>query len=89
MKSCYRTQGLLITSVAADTGAHGGRADVNGKITRKPLTRARNGNGWCRRLINNAGFAYRGETVIDVGAMRACSTPTCSVSSTSRTASSR
>jgi 3-oxoacyl-[acyl-carrier protein] reductase len=63
----------LIADVAAQTGAHGvradvGRADDNARAVADSVARM----GGIDVLINNAGYAYRGEIgAMDVDAMRA------------------
>ena len=63
----------LIAEVAAKTGAHGlradvGRADDNARVVAESVAKM----GGIDVLINNAGYAYRGEIgAMDVDAMRA------------------
>src|SRR5262245_5699430 len=63
----------LIADVAAKTGAHGLRADVtHGDDNARVVHECRSRMGGIDVLINNAGYAYRGEIgAMDVDAMRA------------------
>ncbi len=62
----------LIAQMSAETGAHGVRADVSiGEDNAKTVDACTQRMGGVDVLINNAGFAYRGEIgAIDVGAMK-------------------